>query len=63
MLDLALLYNLLKHLRSKSKVSEAVDEDNDDVDENAFKLWNRWALSDVKLKEMIRNNCEKGEPQ
>ena len=38
MLDLALLYNLSKHLRSKSKVLEAIDEDNDDVDENAFKL-------------------------
>ena len=34
MLDLAFLYNLLKHLRSKSKILEAVDE-------NAFKLWNR----------------------
>ena len=31
MLDLALLYNLLRYLRSKSKILEAVDE-------NAFKL-------------------------
>ena len=38
MLDLTLLYNLLKYLRSKSKILEAVDEDNDDVDENVFKL-------------------------
>ena len=38
MLDLALLYNLLKHLRFKTKVPETVDEDDDDVDENAFKL-------------------------
>ena len=38
MLDLAFLNNLLKYLRSKSKVLRAVDEDNNDVDENAFKL-------------------------
>ena len=38
MLDLVLLYNLLKYFRSKSKVLKAVDEDNNDVDENAFKL-------------------------
>ena len=38
MLDLAFLYNLLKYFRFKSKVLEAVDEDDDDVDENAFKL-------------------------
>ena len=38
MLDLALFYNLLRHLRSKTKVLEAIDEDDDDVDENIFKL-------------------------
>ena len=38
MLDLTLLYNLLRHLRSKTKILEAVDEDDDDVDENVFKL-------------------------
>ena len=38
MLDLIFLYNLLKYLRSKIKVLEAVDEDDDDVDENVFKL-------------------------
>ena len=38
MLDLAFLYNLLKHLRSKNKVLEAVNEDNNDVDEDSFKL-------------------------
>ena len=38
MLDLALLFNLLKHLHFKNKVLEAVDEDNNDVDENVFKL-------------------------
>ena len=38
MLDLALSHNLSRYLRSKNKVPEAVDEDNDDVDENVFKL-------------------------
>ena len=38
MLDLAFLYNLLRHLRFKSKVLKAVDEDDDDVDENVLKL-------------------------
>ena len=38
MLDLGFLYNLLKYLRFKSKVPEAVDENNNDVDENVFKL-------------------------
>ena len=38
MLDLAFLYNFLKYLRFKSKVLEAVDENNNDVDENVFKL-------------------------
>ena len=38
MLDLTFLYNLLRHLRFKTKVLEAVDEDDDDVDENVFKL-------------------------
>ena len=63
MLDLALSHNLSRYLRSKSKVLEAVDEDDDDVDENALKLWNRWASSDAKLRGMIRSSCEKGEPQ
>ena len=39
MLYLALLYNLLRHLRFKTKILEAIDEDDDDdVDENALKL-------------------------
>ena len=38
MLDLVFLYNLLKYLYFKNKVLKAIDEDNDDVDENAFKL-------------------------
>ena len=38
MLDLILLYNFLRYFRSKTKVLEAVDEDDDDVDKNAFKL-------------------------
>ena len=37
-LDLAFLYNLLRYFCFKSKVLEAVDEDDNDVDENAFKL-------------------------
>ena len=38
MLNLAFLYNLLKYLRFKSKILETVDENNNDIDENAFKL-------------------------
>ena len=38
MLDLVFLYNLLRYLRFKTKVLEAVDENDDDVDENVFKL-------------------------
>ena len=38
MLDLALLYNLLKYLYFKNKILKAVDENNNDVDENVFKL-------------------------
>ena len=38
MLDLAFLYNLLKHLRFKTKILKAVDEDDDDVDKNVVKL-------------------------
>ena len=62
MLDLVFLYNLLRHLRSKIKVLEAIDENDDDVDENTFKLWNRWVLSDVKLRKIIRNNYKKSKP-
>ena len=33
-LDLTLLYSFLRYFRFKTKILEAVDKDDDDVDEN-----------------------------